>query len=81
MALGRSCPGCPIARHTLDEQHRIRIVDGAAQQAIGIGLPLLGLGVELDFRTEAREWLEENFPKALRDDPAAQLASMTDVQP
>jgi alkylation response protein AidB-like acyl-CoA dehydrogenase len=28
------------------------------------------------FRLEARAWLEENFPKALRDDPAAQLASM-----
>ena len=28
------------------------------------------------FRLEARSWLEENFPKALRDDPAAQLASM-----
>ena len=28
------------------------------------------------FRVEARTWLEENFPKALKDDPAAQVASM-----
>jgi alkylation response protein AidB-like acyl-CoA dehydrogenase len=28
------------------------------------------------FRLEARSWLEANFPKALRDDPAAQLAAM-----
>src|SRR5579871_752695 len=32
---------------------------------------------ELDaFRTEARTWLEENFPPALRKDPAAQMAAM-----
>jgi len=28
------------------------------------------------FRLEARTWLEENFPKALKDNPAAQVASM-----
>jgi alkylation response protein AidB-like acyl-CoA dehydrogenase len=28
------------------------------------------------FRLEARSWLEANFPAALRDDPAAQLAAM-----
>ena len=28
------------------------------------------------FRLEARSWLEENFPKALRDNPAAQMAAM-----
>ena len=27
------------------------------------------------FRSEAKAWLEENFPKALRDNPAAQLAA------
>ena len=28
------------------------------------------------FRLEARAWLDENFPKALRDNPAAQMAAM-----
>jgi hypothetical protein len=28
------------------------------------------------FRLEARAWLEENFPKSLRDNPAAQMAAM-----
>src|SRR5215469_6851068 len=28
------------------------------------------------FRLEARTWLEENFPKALKDNPAAQTAAM-----
>ena len=28
------------------------------------------------FRLEARTWLEENFPKSLKDKPAAQVASM-----
>jgi alkylation response protein AidB-like acyl-CoA dehydrogenase len=28
------------------------------------------------FRAEARDWLEENFPAELREDPAAQLAKM-----
>ena len=28
------------------------------------------------FRLGARSWLEENFPKALRDNPAAQMAAM-----
>jgi len=34
-------------------------------------------GVDLDaFRSEARTWLEANFPAALKADPAAQLAAM-----
>ncbi|MFN7304529.1 MAG: acyl-CoA dehydrogenase, partial [Phenylobacterium sp.] len=28
------------------------------------------------FRTEAKAWLDENFPKALAADPAAQMAAM-----
>ena len=28
------------------------------------------------FRLQARSWLEENFPKALKDNPAAQMAAM-----
>jgi alkylation response protein AidB-like acyl-CoA dehydrogenase len=28
------------------------------------------------FRLEARDWLAENFPKALRDDPQAQIAAL-----
>ena len=28
------------------------------------------------FRTEAKTWLDENFPKALAADPAAQMAAM-----
>ena len=28
------------------------------------------------FRAEARSWLEDNFPKALKDNPAAQMAAM-----
>ena len=28
------------------------------------------------FRAEARTWLDDNFPKALASDPAAQLAAM-----
>ncbi len=32
---------------------------------------------ELDaFRSEARAWLEENFPPALKQDPSAQMAAM-----
>ena len=33
------------------------------------------------FRSEARTWLEENFPKSLRDDPAAQTAAMQGGKP
>jgi len=34
-------------------------------------------GVDLDaFRSEARTWLDENFPAALKADPAAQLAAV-----
>ena len=33
------------------------------------------------FRAEAREWLEANFPRSLRDDPAAQLAAMMGGKP
>ena len=28
------------------------------------------------FRAEARSWLEDNFPKALKDNPGAQMAAM-----
>ena len=40
-------------------------------------------GSDLDaFRTEAREWLEANFPKSLAADPdAAQTAMMGGVAP
>ncbi|MBI1199165.1 MAG: acyl-CoA dehydrogenase [Phenylobacterium sp.] len=35
-------------------------------------------GTDLDaFRAEAREWLEANFPKSLRDDPEAGTRAMT----
>jgi alkylation response protein AidB-like acyl-CoA dehydrogenase len=38
-------------------------------------------GDDLDaFRTEAREWLEANFPKALAADPAAQVAKMSGAE-
>jgi len=39
-------------------------------------------GGELEtFRAEAREWLEENFPAALRNDPAIQTAAMMGERP
>jgi alkylation response protein AidB-like acyl-CoA dehydrogenase len=39
-------------------------------------------GVDLDaFRSEARTWLDENFPAALKADPAAQLAAVMGGKP
>ena len=39
--------------------------------------PLNSGGGDLDaFRTEAKTWLEANFPASLRKDPNAQLAAM-----